>query len=231
MLDRLRDVLCVAAHPDDEVLGCGATLATLAARGHNVHVLVLGEGVGARYVGNGRSDEETSALSREFVAAAAVLGVTPHQHDLPDQRFDSWDILDVVKLVERMKLTVEPDHVFTHHPRDLNVDHRITANAVFTSFRPQPGEKPVTLLGFETLSSTEWNVPANGDVFAPNWYEDASLGLEKKLAAMGCYRHELREWPHPRSLEGVRVAARQRGMCVGLESAEAFMLLRHVSAS
>jgi LmbE family N-acetylglucosaminyl deacetylase len=111
----------------------------------------------------------------------------------------------------------------------MNLDHCVTAKAVLTAFRPLPDEqRPVTLLAFETLSSTEWNVPTGGATFAPNWFEDASPGLQRKIDAMVAYRHELCEWPHPRSLEGIRLAARRWGMTVGLEAAEAFMLLRRV---
>jgi N-acetylglucosamine malate deacetylase 1 len=221
-----RRALCVAAHPDDEILGAGATMAALSDAGCEVHVLVLGEGVGARFEGDVRPDEEVDELAGELRRAAEIVGAIPHQLNLPDNRFDQWDMLDVVHAVEGVKAQVEPDLVFTHHHGDMNVDHRVTANATLTAFRPLPGERPVTLLAFETLSSTEWN-PA-GAPFAPNWYEDAAPGLERKLAAMDAYRHELREWPHPRSLEGIRVLARRHGMTVGLEAAEAFMLLRRV---
>ena len=226
--DRYRRALCVAAHPDDEVLGAGATMAVLADEGCDVHFLVLGEGVGARFSGDERPDDEVVDLAGELRRSAAILGVTPHQRDLPDNRFDAVDTLDVVHAVEEVKRELAPDLVFTHHAGDLNVDHRVTANAVLTAFRPLPGERPATLLAFETLSSSEWNVPANGAPFVPNVFWDATAGLERKIAAMDAYRHELREWPHPRSLEGIRVAARRWGMTVGLEAAEAFMLLRHV---
>lgn len=224
-----RRALCIAAHPDDEVLGAGATMAVLAERGCEVHVLVLGEGVGSRYPDDARPDEEVAQVARELREAAAIIGATPHHLDLPDNRFDRLDMLDVVHQVERFKRELEPDLVFTHHAGDLNVDHGVVAIAVLTAFRPLPGERPVTLLAFDTLSSTEWNVPTGGATFAPNWFEDAAAGLQRKLDAMAAYRHELREWPHPRSLEGVRVAAQRWGMTVGLEAAEPFMLLRRVA--
>ena len=96
-------VLCVAAHPDDEVLGAGATMAALADRGCEVHAVVLGEGVGARVADNVRPDDEVATLSEEFRQAAAIIGATPHQFDLPDNRFDSLETLDVVKLVEEVR--------------------------------------------------------------------------------------------------------------------------------
>jgi LmbE family N-acetylglucosaminyl deacetylase/L-amino acid N-acyltransferase YncA len=225
----VKRALVVAAHPDDEVLGAGATMAALADRGCEVHALVLGEGVGARFSENQRPDEEVQRLARQVRDAAAILGATPHQLDLPDNRFDSLDMLDVIHAVERFKEELRPDLVLTHHPGDMNVDHRITCNAVLTAFRPVKGEPRVTVLAFETLSSTEWNPPPNGAPFVPNWFEDASPGLQRKLEAMAVYTEELRDWPHPRSMEGIRVAARRWGMTVGFEAAEPFMLLRYVS--
>jgi LmbE family N-acetylglucosaminyl deacetylase len=222
-------VLCVAAHPDDEVLGAGATMAALADRDCDVHILVLGEGVGGRFESDARPAEEVAVLAEEFRQAASIIGAIPHQLGLPDNRFDSLDLLDVIKLVENVKADVQPSVVFTHHSGDLNVDHRVTSNAVLTAFRPLPGALPVTLLAFETISSTEWNASPNGEPFVPNWFEDASAGLERKVEALAAYRHEIRDWPHPRSLEGVRVAARRWGMSVGMEAAEAFMLLRRVA--
>jgi LmbE family N-acetylglucosaminyl deacetylase len=221
--------LCVAAHPDDEVLGAGATLAILADRGVETHVLMLGEGMGARYDQDRRPEEEIAKLRDDAVAAAEILGATPHQLALPDNRFDSIPLLDVVRAVERVKEEVQPDLVFTHHPGDLNVDHVVTCNAVLTAFRPLPDEQPATLLAFETLSSTEWNVPANRAPFCPNVYVDAEPGLERKIAAMAAYGSEIRDWPHPRSEKGIIVAAQRWGMTVGIAAAEAFSLLRSVA--
>jgi N-acetylglucosamine malate deacetylase 1 len=222
---RFERALCVAAHPDDEVLGAGATLASLADGGCEVHVVVLGEGVGARYEADERPEKQVRELAQQLRKAASILGAVPHHIGLPDNRFDSLDLLDVVKLVEEHRDEVDPDLILTHHAGDLNVDHRVTSDAVLTAFRPVPESRPTTILGFETLSSTEWSIARP---FWPNWFEDASPGLGRKLEAMAAYQHELRQWPHPRSLEGVRAAARRWGMTVGREAAEAFTLLRRV---
>jgi LmbE family N-acetylglucosaminyl deacetylase len=222
--------VCVAAHPDDEVLGAGATLATLADRGVETHVVILGEGVGARFEGNQRPGDAVQALGTELREAARILGAEPHQLDLPDNRFDQLDLLDVVHRIESVKREIQPDVVFTHHAGDMNVDHLVTCNAVLTAFRPLPGERPVTLLACDTLSSTEWNHPSSRPSFQPTWFVDAAAGLDRKVDAMAAYESELREWPHPRSLEGIRVAARRWGMTVGLEAAEPFALLRRVDA-
>ena len=228
-MSEYRRALCVAAHPDDEVLGAGATMAALADRGCEVHALVLGEGVGARYEGDARPEDEVARLQGELAEAGRILGVAMHQRALPDNRFGTVPLLDVIHLVEAVKADVEPDIVFCHHAGDMNQDHEVVAQAVLTAFRPLPGERPVTLLGFETLSSTEYNAAPGAPAFVPNWFEDATPGLERKVAAMAAYASELREWPHPRSLEGIRVAARRWGMTVGLEAAEPFMLLRRVT--
>lgn len=220
--------LCVAAHPDDEILGAGATMAILSDQGCDVHVLILGQGIGARFAANEAPPEHVTELSGQVRAAAAIIGAQPHQLSLPDNRFDSMDMLDVVKAVESVRDAVDPDLVFTHHSGDLNVDHTVTARATLTAFRPLPGVRPVTLLAFETLSSTEWSVQSVGSPFLPNWFVDASAGLERKRRAMDAYTGELRQWPHPRSSEGISVAARRWGMTVGFEAAEAFALLRRV---
>jgi LmbE family N-acetylglucosaminyl deacetylase len=231
VLDRraIERALCVSAHPDDEVLGAGATLATLADRGVDVHVLILGEGVGGRYGCNRRPDDDVASLAEDARAAAQILGVSLRQLALPDHRFDSVPLLDVVHAVEEAKAEVDPDVVFTHHPGDLNVDHVITCNAVLTAFRPTPAARPATILACETLSSTEWSSPASRPPFIPNVYVDAEAGLDRKVAAMAKYRSEVRDWPHPRSERGIVIAARRWGMNVGLAAAEAFVLLRQVT--
>lgn len=198
--------------------------------GAEVHSYVLGEGIGARYGRGASSSRELGLLHSELLEAAGILGVTPHHGDLPDNRFDELALLDVVRLIEAMKAEVQPSLVLTHHAGDLNVDHGVTARAVVTAFRPLPGERPVTILGFETLSSTEWNVGSHSAPFVPNWFENAEPGLQRKLDAMRAYSHELREFPHPRSLRGIELATRRWGMTVGLGAAEPFVLLRHVGA-
>ena len=145
---------------------------------------------------------------------------------LPDNRLDSIDLLDVVKLVEAFIERHKPDMVFTHAASDLNVDHEIVSRAVSTACRPQPASRILSLLFFEVPSSTEWQTsPARG-VFWPNWYEDIGPTLDLKLAALRHYASEMKPWPHPRSFEGVEALARWRGASVGLAAAEAFSLGR-----
>ena len=226
---RVETVLVIVAHPDDEVLGCGGTMARLAREGYEVFTLVLGEGVRSRYEKNEDSldiEDAINALKKQALEANKILGVKEvFFSDFPDNRFDSIDLLDIVKAVERFKEEVKPQIIFTHSKADLNIDHQITHRAVVTATRPMPGESVMSVYSFEVLSSTEWNYPQE---FSPNLYFDVSNTIELKLEAMKAYSSELREFPHPRSLEGIKLKASQRGMEVGLRYAEAFEVVRDV---
>lgn len=219
-------ILIVAAHPDDEVLGCGATVACLVKAGAEATTLILGEGVTSR---DEKRDpalrrEGLERLKRDARAANRALGVREVIFgDLPDNRFDSVALLDIVKRIEAVKRRVRPGLVFTHYEKDLNVDHRLTYQAVVTATRPMPGETVREIYSFEVLSSTEWNYPLS---FSPDVFWDASAGLKAKLRAMRAYPGELAKFPHPRSLEGIELSAKYWGMRTGLRAAEAFRTVR-----
>jgi len=226
------NVLVVAAHPDDEVLGCGATIARHADRGDVVHVLILGEGITSRHDQPSDADpEELRALHRAAARASDVLGAKDCElTSLPDNRFDTVALLDVVKIVERAVATWQPEIVYTHHGGDLNVDHAITFRAVLTATRPTPGCFVRSLLAFEVPSSTEWAFGRLEPRFAPDTYVDVGATLERKIAALREYDGELRAFPHPRSAEGLDVVARRWGSVVGVDAAEAFETIRAVIA-
>jgi LmbE family N-acetylglucosaminyl deacetylase len=220
----MEKVLVVMAHPDDEVLGCGGTIARMVDEGGEVQVLICGEGLTSR---GGTAEAELAKLDDDLRRADSILGVAAIQHlDWPDNRFDSLSLLELIKAMEPMVLPLEPSLVITHHPGDLNVDHRYVHEAVMTCFRPLPGRFPVTILAAEIPSSTGWSAPLPERAFIPNVFSDITSTLDRKIEAMENYRTERAAWPHPRSSEAIRAQARYRGSLVGLEAAEAFVLLR-----
>ena len=224
-------ILVVAAHPDDEVLGCGASIAKWTEAGNEVHVLILAEGATSRdAVRNpGNRIEELSALAKAAHSSGDLLGVTSVRLlNFPDNRMDSVDRLEVIKIVEEQIELIKPETIVTHHSGDINIDHQITHQAVVTACRPQPRESVRRLLSFEVPSSTEWQPPSSALAFQPNWFEDVSGTINRKLQALEVYFAEMRPWPHSRSLQAVEHLARWRGSSVGYEAAEAFMLLREL---
>jgi N-acetylglucosamine malate deacetylase 1 len=223
-------VLTIAAHPDDEILGCGGTMAAHRTRGQAVSILILGEGLTSRGSSPADTRPDTLAdLQRDARKAASVIGVEDVTAlDFPDNRFDSVPLLDVVKAIEREKARVKPDLVYVHHWGDLNVDHRVTFEAAMAAFRPLPGERPVAIYAYEVPSSTGWKGPSEASAFVPTHFVDVSSTLDKKIAAMETYFSERRVKPHPRSPESLRAWAEYRGCQVGVGAAEAFVTVRTV---
>ena len=223
-----KKILIVAAHPDDEVLGCGGTVARLIKEGYDAYTLILGEGITSRDKSRNREKRlhDIKKLKDQIYKANKILGIKKvFTFDLPDNRFDSVDFLDIVKIIEEIKNKLKPEIIFTHSKSDLNIDHRITHKAVITATRPMKGETVKSIYAFEVLSFTEWNYPLS---FSPNVYFNIEDTLGLKLKAMSEYKNELREYPHPRSLEGIKIKAKQRGMEAGFSYAEAFELIRRV---
>jgi N-acetylglucosamine malate deacetylase 1 len=223
-----RRIAVIAAHPDDEVLGCGATIARHAAAGDEVRILILAEGATSRALARD-AVAEAGELRSAGEAAARILGAKGIEWaGFADNRMDGMELLDVVKRIERFLGTWQPQVIYTHHAGDVNVDHQVTQRAVMTAARPLPDATFCTVLQFEIASSTEWGGPVTGTPFVPQWFEDVSDFLPLKLAALDAYGAEMRPWPHPRSPEGVAALARWRGATVGVDAAEAFMLGWHI---
>ncbi len=221
-----RRILVIAAHPDDEVLGCGGTMARLAREGNEIYTLMMGEGITARDEKRDRRlrQKELNFLKKQVISANKILGVKEiFIHNFPDNRFDSVDLLDIIKRIEEVKRKIKPDIVFTQHEKDLNIDHQILYKAVLAATRPIAGETVKEVYSFEALSSTEWNYPLN---FLPDVYFDISDTLDIKIKAMEIYKSELKNFFHPRSLEGIKLNARYWGMRVGHKYVEAFKTVR-----
>jgi LmbE family N-acetylglucosaminyl deacetylase len=222
-------VLVVAAHPDDELLGCGGTIAWHATRGDLVDVLIMATGATSR--DDPAALAYVEALQASARRAAGILGARePRFLGLPDNRLDSLDLLDVVKRLENVLAETRPEVVYTHFDGDLNVDHEITARAVLTAARPFPSAVTRAIYAFETLSSTEWRPSGAIAGFRPARFVDIGPFLERKIEALACYAGEMRDFPHPRSPEAVRALATLRGAAAGLAAAEAFMVLREMVA-
>lgn len=224
-------VLVVAAHPDDEVLGCGGTIAHLADAGQSVHVLLLADGENSRAAADGSGVAVGAVAARNAAAeqACRTLGCASVESlALPDNRMDGQVLLDVVKEIEARIARHVPTMVLTHHGGDVNVDHRVVHQAVIVACRPVPGNPVRELLFFEVPSSTEWCPPGSGDSFAPNYFVDVSTTLYRKLAALDAYASELRDFPHPRSRRAIEALAHWRGATVGVAAAEAFVLGRKI---
>ncbi|MFH0840010.1 MAG: PIG-L deacetylase family protein [Candidatus Omnitrophota bacterium] len=223
----MKKILVVAAHPDDEVLGCGGTVARMIAEGNEAYTLILGEGITSRYPkSSNRMKKDLRELRKAIGKANRVIGAkSVFPLNFPDNRFDTVSTLDIVRSIEAIKNRVKPQVIFTHHWRDLNIDHRVAFNAVLTACRPVEEETVSAIYSFEIPSSTEWNYPYT---FAPNLFVDITAMLSRKISAMKCYATELRKFPHPRSPRAVEAQAAKWGSVVSRNYAEAFEIVRMI---
>lgn len=218
-----RRILVIAAHADDEALGCGGTLARHAAEGDTVHALFLADGVTSR---RGSASADAGRRMEAAERAHVYLGIAGATYlGLPDNRLDTVPLLDIVQMIEGACAEQMPDVVYTHHFGDLNIDHRVAHAAVMTACRPLPGSSVKEIYAFEVISSTEWQSPQVAP-FVPSHYVDISHYVERKLEALQAYGDEMRAPPHSRNLEHVVHLARHRGHTVGLAAAEAFVAVR-----
>ena len=223
-------ILVIAAHPDDEILGVGSTVAKRVAEGDKAYALILGEGQTSRWYMKGSGDPSViESLHKNTLKAAKIIGYSDvFFENLPDNRFDSVDLLGIVKKIERYIEDLKPEIIYTHHYGDLNIDHRITCEAVLTATRPTGMCMVKEIYEFETVSSTEWNFGNKENSFYPNVYVDIENYFELKCDAIRKYESELCCFPHPRSLEMLEILARKWGSTVGKQYVEAFEIVRMV---
>ncbi len=219
-------MLVVAAHPDDETLGCGGTIARHVAEGDTVDAVFMADGVSSR---PGADPDEAASRLLCSEQALSILGIKRSFHlGMPDNMLDSIPLLELVQRLEKIVAETAPDLIYTHHCADLNIDHRITFQAVLTVARPQPRCSIREVLTFEVMSSTEW-ASESGTPFAPDVFTDITAYWEQKKKALAAYAVEMREAPHSRSVAHMDALSLHRGMSVGLARAEAFKLIRRIA--
>ena len=219
-------ILIVAAHPDDEVLGCFGTVTKLIRQGYEAYTLILSRGKTSR---DGECEDDIKKLAEETIKANELIGIKKiFRLNFPDNAFDTVSLLSIVKEIEKIKKEINPEIIFTHHSGDINIDHQITAKAVLTATRPMKGECVKTIYAMEIPSSTEWNGYSPQTAFCPNVFFDIAESVDLKLKAMKLYQSELREYPHPRSLKYIKDLAALSGAKNGLDYCENFMLIRKI---
>jgi N-acetylglucosamine malate deacetylase 1 len=220
-----RQILVIAAHPDDEVLGCGGTIARHVAEGDSVSVAVVTRGAPEVF-----PPSQVEQVRRELAAAHQVLDIpTVHFLDLPAPKLDTIPQYKIAGAIQELVQRVQPEIVYMPHHGDLHGDHRAVFHATLVATRPIQSWRVKRLLSYETLSETEWASPFADQVFIPTVFVDIHSYLDRKLRAMECYASQLKEPPHPRSLRGLTALAQLRGAAAGLDAAEAFCLVREIS--
>ena len=224
----MQRILVIAAHPDDEVLGMGGTIAKYADKGCDITLLIVTDGSTAQYRGNPEIEDIIAEKRRETAECAKILGIGEVLYGgLPDMRLDSVDHINVNAVIERVIEQIKPDVVYTHFGGDINMDHRCVYESTIVACRPISTQSVKRLFLYATPSSTEWNAQLSQNVFMPNWYESIDEKYaNEKYSAMLQYKTELREYPHPRSIEALKYRDLSEGNKVGVDKAESFVLIR-----
>ena len=225
----MNKVLIIAAHPDDEVLGMGGTIAKLVKEGKEVNLLIVTDGSSSQYRGADNLAEIIAAKKQETRRCADVLGIKDiYYGGLPDMKLDSIPHIDINQTIEQVVEKIQPDTVFTHFWGDVNCDHQNVYKSTLVAVRPVMGQVVRELYCYRVPSSTEWT-PNKGDtMFMPNVFVDITEVAEQKYEAFSKYQTELRDYPHPRSVQYLRETDKAAGLRVGMLAAEEFVLLRQI---
>jgi LmbE family N-acetylglucosaminyl deacetylase len=213
------NVLVIAAHPDDETLGCGGTIQKLRKLGHQVYVMVFTDGESSRE----KNKKKIQKRKKQLIKVSKVLDFKLlKQCSFPDNELDKVSNLELVKKIEVAIKKINPQIILTHSNKDLNIDHRLINIATITACRPLPESNIQELLFFEIPSSSEWNFSSSNLNFSPTKFFDIEKFIDKKIEAISIYASEVKKFPHPRSLEGIKTLSKYRGQSVGYRYAEAF---------
>ena len=215
----MKKVLVIAAHPDDEVMGLGGTI--------ECHLLIVTDGSSSQYRGSDHLGEIIEAKKIETKNCADMLGFRSiHYGELPDMKLDMIPHIVINQVIERVIDEVQPDTVFTHFWGDVNRDHQEVYKSTLVAVRPVMGQVVKELYCYRVPSSTEWTPNKADTMFMPNYFVNIEKYAEQKYKAFACYSTELREYPHPRSVEYLRETDKAAGIRIGLLAAEEFVLLR-----
>ena len=221
-------VLVIAAHPDDDILGCGGTLSKFKSRGSEVKVVFIAEGTTCRFINSELTEEAKIEIKKResyAISALEVLGIQDvHFYNLPCGRLDQQPIIEINKIIEKEIGEFKPDTIMTHSAVDANSDHRRVHESVIMSTRPGALNFVRRILCFEVLSSSEWKFTKS---FSPNYFISIEpKDVDKKIEAMKKYESEISEFPFPRSIEGIMIQLKMRGMQSSSDFSEAFEVLR-----
>ena len=220
-------ILIMAAHFDDEVYGCGGTIARLTQEGHEVYVCVLTDSCSSQY--KDRAGEMIMQKKEESKKVNDILGIKKTiSIDLPDMKLDTIPHVELNKPIEECIKKIRPEIVYTNYFGDVNKDHRLVFESTIVAVRPVEQSSVRRVLCYELPSSTEWNAQTLNNIFISNVFVNIEKTIDKKIEAVRAYKSELREYPHPRSIENVVHQAHVRGASAGLEAAECFMLIREI---
>ncbi|BBC72697.1 GlcNAc-PI de-N-acetylase [Altererythrobacter sp. B11] len=223
-LSAARRVAVVAPHPDDEVLGCGGTMARLGSEGAEVHVVIVTRGQ--------EPDFPTAHMDRVMAEADRAhrsLGVAATHHlDLPAAALDTLPAARINARLAECLAEIAPDTLFVPFIGDIHLDHQITFTSSLVWARPRSPRAPRRVFAYETLSETNWYAPGLTPTFAPDYFVDIAAQLEAKLAAFAMFETQARNFPDERSLQTIRTLANLRGSMVFCAAAEAFMTIRQV---
>ena len=223
----MEKILVIAAHPDDEVLGLGGTIAKKVAQGAEVALLIVTDGSTSQYASSENLGEIIENKKKETADCAGLLGISKiYYGNLPDMKLDAVSHTEINAVIEKVVDDFCPTVIYTHFRGDVNRDHTCVYESTLVSSRPVPGQCVKKIFMYSVPSSTEWNAQFCDTAFVPNWYEDISDYAEVKYNAFSCYRTEMRQYPHPRSVEYLRAADKIEGLKVGLSVAESFVLVR-----